>query len=92
MVCAYPGELSCVCLVPYDLDARPCSIFGGPSGPVVKLWYCGARVPGCPDGIPAIGSACSVEEQRCGEPCANEYARVCRGGSWERWFPEHECI
>ena len=91
-VCSYPGDLSCVCMVPFDLDAFPCRIPNGERGPVVRLWYCGEATTACPDGIPAIGSVCTEEGRRCGNPCANEYARVCRGGLWEQAFAERECV
>lgn len=95
MVCDYPGERICVCLVPFDVDAHPCRISNGPDGPLVKLWDCGEGPEGCLDGIPAIGSACTQEGLSCGNPCANEhaqYARVCRDGVWERRYPETECL
>lgn len=92
--CEFPGDLACYCQVPFDLDAYVCRIHNGAVGPVPLLWYCGENIEGsgCPVGIPAIGAPCPQEEQRCGSPCANQYARRCRGGAWERWLPEHECL
>lgn len=91
-VCDYPGELSCACLYPYDVEGWVCDARDGPNGPTPLLWYCGGDQSGCPVGIPAIGSPCAVESLRCGDPCANNYARACNGGVWEVWVPTRECV
>ncbi|HEY3236537.1 MAG TPA: hypothetical protein VGJ84_17600 [Polyangiaceae bacterium] len=78
--CAYPGEVQCYCVGQSYLCGKPS-----------LAWYCGDS--NCPNGVPDLGSSCTVEGQNCGgNACFNPYARVCSGGIWVAEKAFGECV
>ena len=73
--CVY-GDLSCQCT---NCSEGPVSVCGGD-----MTWHCAApnTTPGCPAGIPLLGSACTAAGLTCTYSCGAGGARVCRQGAW----------
>jgi len=73
--CVY-GDLSCQCT---NCSEGPVSVCGGD-----MTWHCAApnTTPGCPAGIPLLGSACTAAGLTCTYSCGAGGARVCKQGAW----------
>ena len=73
--CTYSG-VSCKCT---NCPPGPISICSGP-----LTWSCPDpnTTPGCPAGIPLLGSACSTENLTCNYVCGAGGARLCKKGAW----------
>ena len=62
-------------------------------GARLSIWYCGEpSEPGCPLGVPEIGSACDQAGLLCGNACVNRLARECNGSVWIEAPRRGECV